>query len=97
MTSEEVRIALGLKPFPSNMDDRCTGRTTKMICDLLAVASRGQKVALMAPYPQMRSSFVRRAKAAADRVGIDQKLLIEVCTKDGLRGLLLGGIFEDQL
>jgi len=86
MTSEQIRQALGLKPWneharwvrtalPGIDPRRRSGRTTRIICDGLARVSEGTPVRFVAATKAALDGMMTMAWAAAARMGLDPALI----------------------
>lgn len=91
LTADGVRKALELEPFegfarkalnspPSDITlefgPRRTGRTTRMLCSLLAAASSGRTVSIYAIPLAYENALKEKAREWAERLKINPKLIV---------------------
>lgn len=53
-----------------------TGRTTRMLCSLLAVASTGRRVAIYAKPFELEADLKAIARSWAERIGINPEMIV---------------------
>lgn len=63
---------------------RQTGRTMRMITNLLSTISKGMDVRVIAGTPDMAKAIVHRAREQAVRLGLDPKLILDRSEKEGI-------------
>jgi hypothetical protein len=57
---------------------RCTGRSERMICSLLAAMSRGSSVVIRGCSGDLENQLTERAMTYAKKLGLDTTLLTQV-------------------
>lgn len=71
LASEMVDASKEIHVFP-----RLTGRSTRMICSMLAAISAGRRVSIYAKPQAMEYALKEHAQAWAERLGLNPKLIL---------------------